>query len=130
MRAGLVKSLERDKRCGSARLLESLSSRPSDDDERCVSVGRPTHHAARAGLQKLKRLEQDFGGIDPARHPKMLVVCEDTNVSPLVAQFLVDEARRRRVDGGFGQEAPNSARRDQCRCASACLTWTGMSSRG
>jgi len=42
-------------------------------------------------LQKLKKLEVDFARIDPLRHPKMLVVCEDTTVSPLVAQFLRDE---------------------------------------
>src|SRR5690606_4333793 len=29
--------------------------------------------------------------IDPARRPKMLVVCEDTGVTPLVAQFLQNE---------------------------------------
>jgi type III restriction enzyme len=45
----------------------------------------------RAGLQKLRRLEADFARVDPDRRPKMLVVCEDTKVSPLVAQFLRDE---------------------------------------
>ena len=45
----------------------------------------------RAGLQKLRKLEADFARIDPTRHPKMLVVCEDTTVSPLVAQFLQQE---------------------------------------
>ncbi|MDP2254432.1 MAG: hypothetical protein Q8J60_09645, partial [Thiobacillus sp.] len=45
----------------------------------------------RAGLSKLKKLETDFAKIDPARHPKMLVVCEDTTVSPLVATFLQQE---------------------------------------
>ena len=41
----------------------------------------------RAGLQKLRKLEADFARIDPSRHPKMLVVCEDTTVSPLVVDF-------------------------------------------
>ena len=45
----------------------------------------------RAGLQKLRKLEADFAAIDPTRHPKMLVVCEDTTVSPLVAQFLQEQ---------------------------------------
>lgn len=45
----------------------------------------------RAGLQKLRKLEADFAQIDPNRHPKMLVVCEDTSVSPLVAAFFRDE---------------------------------------
>ena len=45
----------------------------------------------RAGLQKLRKLEADFAKVDVQRHPKMLVVCEDTTVSPLVAQFLQDQ---------------------------------------
>jgi type III restriction enzyme len=45
----------------------------------------------RAGLHKLRKLEREFAAIDPDRHPKMLVVCEDTTVSPLVGQFLIDE---------------------------------------
>lgn len=45
----------------------------------------------RAGLQKLRKLEADFARVDPERHPKMLVVCGDTRVSPLVAQFMQDE---------------------------------------
>ena len=34
----------------------------------------------RAGLAKLRKLEKEFATIDPAKHPKMLVVCEDTDV--------------------------------------------------
>ena len=45
----------------------------------------------RAGLKKLRKLEADFARIDPTRHPKMLVVCEDTTVSPLVAAFLQEQ---------------------------------------
>ncbi|MBS0570838.1 MAG: restriction endonuclease subunit R, partial [Proteobacteria bacterium] len=43
------------------------------------------------GLKKLRKLETDFARLDPERHPKMLVVCEDTTVSPLVERFLQDE---------------------------------------
>ena len=45
----------------------------------------------RAGLQKLRKLEADFAILDPTRFPKMLVVCEDTTVSPLVAKFLQEQ---------------------------------------
>src|SRR3546814_11363355 len=45
----------------------------------------------RAGLSKLRKLETDFAILDPGRRPKMLVVCEDTTVTPLVAEFLQDE---------------------------------------
>src|SRR6185437_3086995 len=35
--------------------------------------------------------EADFARLDPQRKPKMLVVCEDTSVSPLVSEFLRDQ---------------------------------------
>lgn len=50
----------------------------------------------RAGLTKLRKLEEDFAKLDPDRHPKMLVVCEDTSVTPLIEDFLKLE--------GLGQE--------------------------
>jgi type III restriction enzyme len=50
----------------------------------------------RAGLTKLRKLEHDFAAVDPDRHPKMLVVCEDTSVTPLIEDFLKLE--------GFGKE--------------------------
>ncbi|MDZ4252847.1 MAG: DEAD/DEAH box helicase family protein [Sulfuritalea sp.] len=89
MRAGLVKSLVLDRRKELGALpLEFKAERDAD--------GNPTLAAGqrvmlRAGLQKLKKLETDFTLLDPTRHPKMLVVCEDTSVSPLVAQFMLDE---------------------------------------
>jgi type III restriction enzyme len=49
----------------------------------------------RAGLAKLRKLKKDFATLDAHRHPKMLVVCEDTTVSPLVAQFLCEQERLR-----------------------------------
>ena len=45
----------------------------------------------RAGLQKLKILEKEFLNLDARKSPKMLVVCEDTSVSPLVEAFLCGE---------------------------------------
>lgn len=45
----------------------------------------------RAGLQKLKLLEEEFTKENPDKYPKMLVICEDTKVSPLVSKFLVQE---------------------------------------
>lgn len=89
MRAGLVKSLVLDKRKEIGALpLEFKAERDADGDPTLAEGQRVM---LRAGLQKLKKLEADFAIIDPERHPKMLVVCEDTTVSPLVAQFLRNE---------------------------------------
>ena len=89
MRLGLVKSLVLDKRKDLGALpLEFKAERDEDGNVR-LSEGQCV--MLRAGLQKLRKLELDFARVDIARLPKMLVVCEDTAVSPLVEQFLRDE---------------------------------------
>jgi type III restriction enzyme len=45
----------------------------------------------RAGLSKLRILEEAFTKYDETKHPKMLIVCEDTNVVPFVRDFLKQE---------------------------------------
>ncbi len=89
MRQGLVKSLVLDKRKEIGALPLDFNAERDDDGTMRLSEGQRV--MLRAGLQKLRRLERDFAAIAPDRHPKMLVVCEDTGVSPLVAQFLIDE---------------------------------------
>ncbi|MDP1606746.1 MAG: DEAD/DEAH box helicase family protein [Rhodocyclaceae bacterium] len=89
MRAGLVKSLVLDRRKELGALpLEFKAERDADGNPTLAEGQRVM---LRAGLQKLKKLETDFALLDPVRHPKMLVVCEDTTVSPCVVQFLRDE---------------------------------------
>jgi len=89
MRAGLVKSLVLDRRKEIGALpLEFKAERDADGNPTLAEGQRVM---LRAGLQKLKKLETDFATLDPGRHPKMLVVCEDTTVSPLVVQFLRDQ---------------------------------------
>lgn len=92
MRLGLVKSLVLDKRKELGALpLDSLEFKAERDADGNVALAEGQRVMLRAGLQKLRKLEADFARLDPDRHPKMLVVCEDTKVSPLVAQFLRDE---------------------------------------
>ena len=89
MRLGLVKSLVLDKRKEVGALPLEFRAERDESGQPALSEGQRV--MLRAGLQKLRRLEADFARIDPARHPKMLVVCEDTTVTPLVARFLQDE---------------------------------------
>lgn len=92
MRAGLVKSLVLDKRKEIGAIpLESLDFRAARDESGNPALSEGQRVMLRAGLQKLRKLEADFARIDPRRRPKMLVVCEDTTVSPLVARFLEQE---------------------------------------
>lgn len=100
MRAGLVKSLVLDRRKEIGALPLEFKAERDEDGNPCLSKGQQV--MLRAGLQKLKKLEVDFARIDPVRHPKMLVVCEDTTVSPEVAKFLRDEGLR--YEGGLDDE--------------------------
>lgn len=89
MRLGLVKSLVLDKRKAIGAL--PLEFKAERDESGNVRLSEGQIVMLRAGLQKLRKLEVDFARVDPERHPKMLVVCEDTKVSPLVTQFMLDE---------------------------------------
>ena len=89
MRQGLVKSLVLDRRSEIGALSdEELEFKAYRDENGNPQLSEGQRVMLRAGLTKLRKLERDFADIDPARHPKMLVVCEDTSVTPLVADFL------------------------------------------
>jgi len=79
--------LDRRKEIGALPL--EFKAERDESDNPALSEGQRV--MLRAGLKKLRKLEADFAKIDPSRHPKMLVVCEDTSVSPLVAAFLQDQ---------------------------------------
>jgi type III restriction enzyme len=89
MRAGLVKSLVLDRRKEIGALPLDFKAERDESGNPALSEGQRV--MLRAGLTKLRKLEKDFAAIDPHRHPKMLVVCEDTTVSPLVAAFLCEQ---------------------------------------
>ena len=89
MRQGLVKSLVLDRRKEIGALPLEFKAERDEAGNPVLSEGQRV--MLRAGIQKLRKLEADFAQLDPQRHPKMLVVCEDTTVSPLVAQFLQDQ---------------------------------------
>ena len=89
MRAGLVKSLVLDRRKEIGALPLDFKAERDERGNPALSEGQRV--MLRAGLHKLRKLEKDFATLDPTRHPKMLVVCEDTTVSPLVAQFLQEQ---------------------------------------
>ncbi len=92
MRAGLVKSLVLDKRSEIGALSdEELDYKAERDENGNPMLSEGQRIMLRAGLTKLRRLEADFAGLDPGKHPKMLVVCEDTTVTPLVEEFMRQE---------------------------------------
>ena len=103
MNAGLVKVLALDKRKEIAALpLDFRAQR--DDRNRVTGLSAGQRVMLRAGLKKLQILEDQFLLADPNRRPKLLVVCEDTNVTPYVEEFFrlegLSEEDVLRVDSG------------------------------
>jgi type III restriction enzyme len=103
MRAGLVKALTLDKRKEFASLpLDFKAER--DEQRRVTGLSEGQRVMLRAGLKKLQILEQQFTEADLDKHPKLLVICEDTTVSPHVVEFLqstgLSEDDILRVDSG------------------------------
>lgn len=95
IRSGLVKTIAIDKRKELVDLpLEYNAIRENGE---VVGLSDGQKMMLRAGLNKLQILEKHFteftkdkSGVSN-KHPKMLVMCEDTNVSPKVVEFLKDE---------------------------------------
>lgn len=89
---GLVKTIALDRR--KELTVEELDYKAVRDGRKAVALSEGQKLMLRAGLQKLRILEKEFGeftkghkGLE-GKHPKMLVICEDTTVSPLVTEFL------------------------------------------
>lgn len=98
---GLVKTITLDRRKEIATM--ELDFRAIRDGNRVIGLSEGQKLMLRAGLTKLKILEKEFtdfaqdkNGITD-KHPKMLVICEDTVVSPYVIEFLTQSE-------GLGEE--------------------------
>ena len=89
---GLVKTIVIDKRNQIASQdLGGLDFRAIRENNKVVGLSDGQKVMLRAGLQKLKILEKQFlKYADKRKYPKMLIMCEDTNVSPFVVDYLVN----------------------------------------
>lgn len=94
MSQGLVKSLMLDKRKDVAAL--PLEFKVERDASGAITLAEGQRTMLRAGLKRLQILEEQFVNVDATKHPKMMVICEDTTVVPLVEEFLLSE--------GFGED--------------------------
>ena len=113
IRKGLVKIIAIDKREELASLAnENIDFKAKRDGKSALSLSDGQCLMLRAGLKKLKMLEERFTSLDSNKHPKMLVICEDTSVSPLVVDFLRNEGLTEqdvfRIDSGKKGEVKES----------------------
>lgn len=110
MRGGLVKALALDKRKEIAAIANRDLDFRAERDERGQVTGLSDGQRIMitAGLTKLKILEEQFEKQDADKHPKLLIMTEDTSVSPHVEEFLrlsgLDEDDVVRVDSGRKSE--------------------------
>ena len=90
MGKGLVKALALDKRKEIAALANDDLDFRAERDERgqVTGLSEGQRIMIRAGLTKLTMLEKQFEKQDADKHPKLLIITEDTNVSPHVEDFL------------------------------------------
>lgn len=87
MRHGLVKSIALDKRKDVAALPLDFSAE-RDESGTITGLSHGQRTMIRAGLAKLRILEESFEKTDSTKHPKLLIMTEDTKVSPHVVDFL------------------------------------------
>ncbi|MEO8382589.1 MAG: DEAD/DEAH box helicase family protein [Acidobacteriota bacterium] len=90
IRAGLVKMIALDKRKELATLPIGFKAERNEQGH-LLGLSEGQRLMLRAGVTKLRRLETHFTTVDLAKHPKMLVICEDTEVAPLVEKFLIED---------------------------------------
>ncbi len=92
IRGGLVKTIAIDKRKELASLEnEELNFKAVRDGKNVIDLSDGQRLMLRAGLAKLRLLEEEFTKEAENKYPKMLIICEDTKVSPLVCEFLKSE---------------------------------------
>ena len=92
IKKGLVKTVAIDKRKEFGSIpLEDLEFKAERDGRQVFSISDDQKLMLRAGMKKLNILEEEFTKLDPTKYPKMLVVCEDTKVVPLVVAFMMQE---------------------------------------
>lgn len=92
IRDGLVKTIAIDKRKEIATLEnKDLDFKAIRDGKNVVDLSEGQRLMLRAGLSKLRILEEEFTKEAENKYPKMLIICEDTKVSPLVCEFLKSE---------------------------------------
>lgn len=83
---GLVKTIVLDRRKEFNSM--ELDFKAIREGRKVIGLSEGQKTMLRAGLKKLRILEQEFIKIGENKHPKLLVMCEDTQVAPFVGEFL------------------------------------------
>lgn len=87
---GLVKMITIDRRKELSTLELDFKALRDEGTNKVIGLSDGQKVMIQAGLTKLKILEKDFSKLDKPKHPKMLIMCEETEVVHFVEEFLVE----------------------------------------
>ncbi len=90
IRDGLVKMITIDKRKELSTLELDFKALRDEGTNKVIGLSDGQKVMIQAGLTKLNILEKDFSKLDKPKHPKMLIMCEETEVVNYVEQFLIE----------------------------------------
>lgn len=87
---GLVKMITIDKRKELSTLQLDFKALRDEGSNKVIGLSDGQKIMIQAGLTKLNILEKDFSKLNNPKHPKMLIMCEETEVVRYVEEFLLD----------------------------------------
>ena len=90
IRDGRVKTVAIDRR-KELDGLATLDYGAVRDNGKVIALSEGQREMLRAGLTRLSYLEREFERLNKSKKPKMMVVCEETAVTPFVEEFLRGE---------------------------------------
>ncbi|SHE34562.1 type III restriction enzyme [Marinitoga hydrogenitolerans DSM 16785] len=90
IRDGLVKMITIDKRKEIASLPLDFKAIRDEKNNKPIALSDGQKIMIQAGIKKLEILEKDFSKLATPKYPKMLIMCEDTEVVSLVEDFLLE----------------------------------------
>ena len=112
MQRGLVKTLSLDQRQALTDLAD-LDYNAVREGRSVIALSDGQKLMLRAGLERLNQLQAGFERL--GKHPKMMVVCEDTKVTPLVEHYLVSEGLAPEEVLRVDSDAKGSVKEDEWR---------------
>ena len=90
IRNGLVKMITIDKRKEIASLPLDFKAIRDEKNNKPIALSDGQKTMIQAGIKKLEILEKDFSKLAQPKYPKMLIMCEDTEVVGLVESYLLE----------------------------------------
>jgi len=110
---GLVKMITIDKRKELSTMNLDYKALRDEGSGRVIGLSDGQKIMLKAGLTKLAILEKDFSTLSNPKYPKMLVMCEDTEVVNFVEEFLVEVGLKENEFMGIHSNKKGEVKKDE-----------------